>query len=152
MTGFNQLRMFGVVTAGILCSSVALAQTPAVQGPVGVEQIRVVSPAGGTVFPQTAAWTQSVRTNGLSRRQKILISTGAGAVGGLLVGEYYFGRKLDVAHGPDMLLGAGIGAGIGALLSWTVTKRHPSIANLPFRVGAVIAPTRKSLTVTLPIK
>ena len=27
------------------------------------------------------------------------------------------GRKLDMPHGPDMLLGAGIGAGMGALIT-----------------------------------
>ena len=50
-----------------------------------------------------------------------MIGTGIGFGGGLVFGEYYFGRHLDMPHGPDMLLGGMIGASAGALVAWLGT-------------------------------
>lgn len=66
----------------------------------------------------------------LSRAGWIAIGTGIGFGGGMVFGEYYFGRHLDLPHGPDMAMGGAIGAGVGALVAWLVTRggsdRSPS--------------------------
>jgi hypothetical protein len=65
----------------------------------------------------------------LSRGGWIALGTGIGFGGGLVFGEYYFGRRLDLPHGPDMLIGGAIGAGAGALIAWLATRgsnRSPS--------------------------
>lgn len=65
----------------------------------------------------------------LSRAGWIALGTGIGFGGGMVFGEYYFGRHLDLPHGPDMVMGGAIGAGAGALVAWLVTRgsdRSPS--------------------------
>ena len=51
----------------------------------------------------------------LTRGQKLGRGAVIGGGVGVVVGECGFGRGLDMAHGPDMLLGARIGAGLGLL-------------------------------------
>ena len=67
----------------------------------------------------------------LSRRAWIALGSGIGFGAGMAFGEYYFGRHLDMPHGPDMVMGGAIGAGAGALVAWLVTRgesnRSPSI-------------------------
>ena len=58
----------------------------------------------------------------LSRGTWIALGTGIGLGGGLVFGEYYFGRHLDLPHGPDMAIGGALGAGAGALIAWLVTR------------------------------
>jgi hypothetical protein len=58
----------------------------------------------------------------LSRARWIALGTGIGFGGGMVFGEYYFGRHLDLPHGPDMVMGGPIGAGVGALVAWLVTR------------------------------
>jgi hypothetical protein len=58
----------------------------------------------------------------LSRGAWIALGTGIGFGGGAVFGEYYFGRHLDMPHGPDMIMGGAMGAGDGALIAWLVTR------------------------------
>ena len=60
----------------------------------------------------------------LSRRAWIALGTGIGFGGGMVFGEYYFGRHLDMPHGPDMVMGGAIGAGAGAVIAWLVTRNQ----------------------------
>jgi hypothetical protein len=68
--------------------------------------------------------------------------------GGLVFGEYYFGRRLDMPHGPDMLLGGMIGAGagaiIGALMDMAAADKHVVYAATArtVRVAPTLSPTR----------
>ena len=62
----------------------------------------------------------------LSRRAWIALGSGIGFGGGMVFGEYYFGRHLDMPHGPDMVLGGAIGAGAGAVIAWLVTRNGPA--------------------------
>ena len=84
----------------------------------------------------------------------IVVGAGIGGGIGVVVGEYYFGRKLDMAHGPDMLVGAGIGASAGALIAWAVTGDKSGASNSKSSVGVapVLSPSRKALVVTLALK
>jgi hypothetical protein len=67
-----------------------------------------------------------------SRGGWIALGTGIGLGGGLVFGEYYFGRHLDLPHGPDMMIGGAIGAGAGALIAWLATRgSHQSPSMLP---------------------
>jgi hypothetical protein len=75
--------------------------------------------------------------------------------GGLVFGEYYFGRRLDMPHGPDMLLGGMIGAGagaiIGALMDMAAADKHVVYAATArtVRVTPTLTPTRASGTLTV---
>lgn len=64
----------------------------------------------------------------------------------MAAGEYVFGRALDMPHGLDMLIGAGIGATIGGLAarsSADATKPKGAISVVP-----VIARARKAVLIT----
>ena len=82
------------------------------------------------------------------------IGAGIGGGVGVVVGEYYFGRKLDMAHGPDLLLGAGIGASAGALIAWALTGNKSGASNSKSSVSVVpvLSPSQKALVVTLALK
>ncbi len=90
----------------------------------------------------------------MTRRKAIAIGAGIGGGVGVVVGEYYFGRKLDMAHGPDMLVGAGVGAGAGALIAWALTGDKSGASNFKSSVGAVpvLSSSLKALVVTVALK
>jgi len=86
----------------------------------------------------------------LSRRGWIALGTGIGFGAGLVFGEYYIGRHLDTPHGPDMLIGGGIGAGTGALIAWLVTRSRTNQSS-PMFVPIVTTQT-KALAVSFPLR
>ncbi len=53
----------------------------------------------------TQAAPQGASGKAMTRGMRIAIGAGIGGGVGVVVGEYLFGRKLDMAHGPDMALG-----------------------------------------------
>ncbi|GEM_PF-3997514 len=89
----------------------------------------------------------------LTRGQLIAFGAIAGGCAGLVFGEYVLGRKLDVPHGPDMLLGAGIGATVGALIGWVVPLGEPAASNSKrsASVAPLLSPSRKALVITLAL-
>lgn len=134
------------------------------QGILKAEEIVVVIDRAGNKTPRTFAESLSVSSaqavpqgatgKAMARGKKIAIGAGIGGGVGVLVGEYYFGRKLDMAHGPDMLVGAGIGAGAGALIAWALTGGASGAFNAKSSasVAPVLSPSRKALVVTLALK
>ena len=100
------------------------------------------------------ATPQATSGSGLTRGKKIAIGAAIGGAIGVVVGEYWFGRGLDMAHGPDMLLGAGMGASLGALVAGVVTekKSSPSTRTSSVTVIPVFSPSRKSLLMTLALR
>lgn len=59
---------------------------------------------------------QGSNDEGLLRGQKVAIGAGIGGAAGFYVGEFWLGKKLDIPDELSGVLGAGIGAGLGALL------------------------------------
>jgi hypothetical protein len=89
----------------------------------------------------------------LTGGQRIAIGAAIGGCVGLVFGEYVFGRELDMPHGPDMLLGAGIDASVGALIAWAMSPGEPAASNLRgVSVAPLLSPSRKALGVTLALK
>jgi hypothetical protein len=90
----------------------------------------------------------------VTRGQRIAIGAVIGGGVGLVFGEYVFGRKLDMPHGPDMLLGAGIGASVGALIAWAMFPGEAAASNFKrgVSVAPLLSPSRKALVVMLALK
>jgi len=81
----------------------------------------------------------------LTRGQRIAIGAAIGGGAGLVFGEYVLGRKLDMPHGPDMLLGAGIGASVGAMIAWAISPDEPAASNSKrgMSVAPLLSPSRR---------
>ena len=97
----------------------------------------------------TAPPSPSTGKFGLKRGGWIALGTGIGFGAGLVFGEYYFGRHLDMPHGPDMIMGGGIGAGTGALIARLVTRNGSARSN-PTLVPVFTART-KGVAVSFPL-
>jgi hypothetical protein len=169
MVSLNRRWLGGFAVAVALFPGGVHAQTTArsfdeLQGILKAEEIVVVFDHAGNKTPlkfaeslslsSAQAAPQGATGKAMTRGKKIAIGAGIGGGVGVLVGEYYFGRKLDMAHGPDMLGGAGIGAGAGALIAWALTGGESGASNSKSSVGVapVLSPSRKALVVTLALK
>jgi hypothetical protein len=169
MIGLNRCWLGGFAVAVTLFPGGVRAQTPArsfdeLQGILKAAEIVVVIDNGAHETPRTFAESlyvssaqaapQGTTGKAMTRRVRIAIGAGIGSGGGVVVGEYFFGRKLDMAHGPDMVVGAGIGAGAGALIAWALTGDESGASNSRNVVGVVpvLSPSRKGLVVTLALK
>jgi hypothetical protein len=128
--------------------------------PTGVEaQTRAVSfdalqetTARNLDVSSEQAASQRISGGGLTRGDRIAIAAAIGGGIGAVVGEYLFGRALDMPHGPDMLLGAGLGATLGALsVALTESKSSPSTKS-SVTVIPVFLPSRKSLLMRLTLR
>jgi hypothetical protein len=87
----------------------------------------------------------------------MIIGAVAGGVGGCLLGELILGQQLDFPHGPDMLIGAGIGAALG---TWAGSAAHrnsvSTAAPAPKKKGLSVIPVvsskTKAVIVSFPLK
>lgn len=134
---------------------VALALIPSAVGAQPLRGIEVsqerfqrsISEAGAR---ENRSWRtsplQSAQGDRITRGGWIALGAGIGGGAGLVVGEYVFGRMLDLPHGPDMVLGGAIGAGTGALIAWRITRGTPD-ANASLTVSPVITRSQKGLFV-----
>lgn len=100
-----------------------------------------------------AAWaqapSQATTEKPPSRGAWIAIGAAAGAGAGAVFGEYVFGRGMDMPHGPDMLLGAGLGAGVGSFVAWLATRGRSGVSTdrRGLIVAPIVSPARKSVVV-----
>lgn len=157
-------RLAGFAVMLILCPAIALAQPAAGLSAAGQARLvgqRGVEGSGGIQVPGGVfAWQASAQPSpqpektGLSRGARIGIGVGVGAGAGLIFGEYVFGQGMDMPHGPDMLLGAGIGAGIGGLIAWAVTKPDSggSRPSTTTTVMPVLSSSRKAIVMRLDLR
>lgn len=143
--GRTEVRMWRVVGSSLTClllvSTTLVAAEPEGEKPTGVSL-----PAAGWVssrgtltsaaFRELArpTWiepsrllararqggSQGSQQRGWVGRHPALFGALVGAGPGVVFGEYELGRKGDMAHGPDMLVGAAIGAGLGSLVGFVV--------------------------------
>jgi len=128
MTGLPY-RLLVVALALSVLPAAAYAQTP---------------PAGG----------QATTENG-SRTKNIVIGAAIGAGAGVLIGEYWLGQALDLPHGPDMLIGAGIFGTVGALIGWALGSSEPATAvalGKGFSVAPVLSKSKKAVVFRLSFK
>ena len=168
MISLNRRWLGGFAVAMALFPGGVRAQTTVrsdeLQGILKADEIVVVIDNAGHETPRTFAESlyvssaqaapQGATGKAMTRRKRIAIGAGIGGGVGVVVGEYYFGRTLNMAHGPDMVVGAGIGAGVGALIAWALTGDESGAANSRNVVGVapVLSPSRKALVVTLALK
>ena len=99
-----------------------------------------------------------VPRRGLSRGAKIGIGAGIGAAGGLLVGCPLFGQTLDIPHGVDMLMGAGIFAAAGAVIAAAIDRKSsagraaPAAPKKAITIAPVLSKSTKAVVVRLALK
>jgi hypothetical protein len=132
-------------------SAVSFRETVKAVGIVDVVQETVatnVDKSSGQAAPRTTGG------GGLTRDSKIALGAAIGGGIGAVVGEHWFGRGLDMPHGPDMLLGAGMGAGVGAIIAAAVTekKSNPSTRTSSVTMIPIFSPSRKSLLMRLALR
>lgn len=130
-----------LIVIGLLVPGRAAAQTS-------------VTPAAGAIFSKASIEsvvrpaTAPARA-GLSRKQHVLIGLVAGAGAGVLFGEVVLGQGLDMPHGPDMLLGAAMGAGVGALTGYAIGSALRTNTKMGgVSVVPVVSRTKKAVFLT----
>jgi hypothetical protein len=133
--------MGALIVVGLLVPGRATAQTS-------------VTPAAGAIFSKASIdsvvrpTTASARA-GLSRKDHVLIGLVAGAGAGVFFGEIVLGQRLDLPHGPDMLLGAAMGAGVGALTGFAVGSALRADTKMGrVSVAPVVSKTKKAVVLT----
>jgi hypothetical protein len=74
-----------------------------------------------------------------------------GGIAGAYMGEFWFGQKLGMAHGPDILVGAGVGA-LAGFLTRRSSDRAPGAAKPAIGVvtiAPVVLPGRRGVLVKI---
>jgi hypothetical protein len=101
-----------------------------------------------------SASAQTAAKNG-SRTTSTVLGAAIGAGAGLVIGEFWFGKALDLPHGPDMLIGAGIFGAAGALIGWALGGSEPATAitlSKGFSVAPVLSKSRKAVVFRLSFR
>ena len=98
--------------------------------------------------------TSSTARVGMSRGGKIAVGAAIGAAAGLVFGEVVLGQGLDIEHGPDMLIGAGAFAVVGALIAKSMAgpASPTAIPRKAISIAPVLSKSTKAVVVRLSLK
>ena len=116
----------------------------------GIQAARqsVIETTRGSVWPFAPQNpSPASEETGMTRSQRVAIGVLVGGGVGAVAGEYLLGQKLDIAHGPDMLLGFGIGACAGALIALSTSQDQPQHrdSSRSVRVVPLLSSSRRAL-------